>query len=298
MAFPFARRLLREVDAFLMQIRSAISRNEHALHDLPWFLIAGPQRCGTTLMRLVLECHSQVQCCDERWSYSVISGRFCPEIQKDVLGLKVPCITEQLLNASLRDPIMLREVPNRYKGQPVIYMVRDVRGAVASMWNLRKGRRRWLDTYMEPVLRDKLVNDIRFNARFYELIARADKACNPQLARAAIYWRYKIEPFFEYEAKGLPVLPVRYEDLVKDPETECRRICNFLRIDLEPSMLAHSSVVHPDLYANGLAIGNTDPKRPIDDASIDLWKQLLTANESAEIADLGGFAQNAFYGSA
>jgi Sulfotransferase family len=38
------------------------------------FFVAGCQRSGTTLLRLVLECHPRVYCFDEAIGYRVLAG--------------------------------------------------------------------------------------------------------------------------------------------------------------------------------------------------------------------------------
>ena len=59
------------------------------------FLIAGCQRSGTTLMRLLLGSHSDITCIDEILSYEVLAGtRSSPAT--GLTGFKIPVWTEQL----------------------------------------------------------------------------------------------------------------------------------------------------------------------------------------------------------
>lgn len=244
-------------------------------------------------MRLILECHSQVECWDERLSYLVMAGRYRPRPERALVGLKVPCLTEQLLDKTIWDPLLLPRATNRYRGQPVIFLVRDVRDVVASMATLEMGRRPWLELCLEPTVRLKLAGDGPFAARYGEAFARAASAGRPALARAAVYWRYKNAALTDYLAHRLPVLPVRYEDLVTGPRTEIQRVCDFLRLPWEEGMLDHPMRRHGELEADGLAIGRTDPSRAIDSRSVGRWRCRFGAAEEADILQFAGEVGNA-----
>jgi hypothetical protein len=71
------------------------------------FFIVGCERSGTTLMRLVLECHSRITCIDEPMSCRVISRLARSRRCGSLVGLKTPCVTEQFYSPSLYDPFFL-----------------------------------------------------------------------------------------------------------------------------------------------------------------------------------------------
>jgi hypothetical protein len=260
------------------------------------FFIVGCQRSGTTLMRLILECHSRIQCCDEAVSYGVIAGRQSPPIQeRPLLGFKIPCLTEQLGNTSLWDAFVLPEVPNVYCGQPVLFMVRDVRDTIASMLSLRPQGRSWLETHMLPCLRSKIRRDSVFRKRYASDLAQLDSARHPKLARAAFYWRYKVDALVDCLDHGFPVLLIRYEDLVRQAHLELLRVCGFLRIPWEAGLLRHHTFVHGELGEDGLTVGGTDANRPIDGASIHKWSHLFNSEELEEIVRFAGDAHAHLY---
>src|SRR3989442_1785108 len=60
------------------------------------FFILGCQRTGTTLMRLVLECHSKILCFGEVRGYQALTNneRTIPS-GKQIVGFKIPRWTEQ-----------------------------------------------------------------------------------------------------------------------------------------------------------------------------------------------------------
>jgi hypothetical protein len=260
------------------------------------FFIIGCQRSGTTMLRLVLECHSQIQCWDEAMAYAVISGcREAPARERPRLGIKVPCLTEQLANPSLWDAMVMPETANVYRGQPLLFIVRDVRDTIISMRRLHHYGRPWLDTHLLPTLRAKISRDTAFRRRYAPDIARLETARHRKLARAAFYWRYKVEALFDYLARGFPVLLLRYEDVVKQPSIELLRICGFLQVPWESGLLRHETFPHTALNDKGLAMGGADPTRAIDARSVEQWRDAFSDDELDEIAQFAGELHTSLY---
>src|SRR5690606_25896089 len=82
---------------------------------------------------------------------------------------------------------------------------------------------------------------------------------------------------------GLPVLPVRYETLVPQPERELRRITDHVGLPFDAALL-HPGDAPPDrLDAHGRAIGRTDPARPIAARSIGVHENFFS---DAELRDI------------
>lgn len=259
------------------------------------FFIIGSQRSGTTLMRLVLECHSQIECYDEGSSYEILAGQREADRKKALTGLKVPQLTEQLAQPFLcnDDYIRAREpgIQNSYDGEKLIFMIRDARDTVASMLGLKS----WLALFGDPVLESKINNDSAFANRYAAEIAIARASSYYPVVRAALIWRYKSDSLWDYINGGYRVLPVRYETLVKWPRVELTNVCRFLSVSFESSLLRHESMPHGELDADGMATGNTNPKRSISDASVGQWRQRFSTPQIDEILRIAGNTQGLLY---
>lgn len=261
-------------------------------HDDQTFFIAGCQRSGTTLLRLILESHDQVHCYDERTSYGILTRQHdaTPWAQMALVGFKIPRFTEQFDEQFPRD-YGLTDVEEEnplpfYRRQKTLFIVRDPVDVVASMlrWKDSDGVS-WLWKWAAPIMEAKHARDLPWRVQFGPM---ADNAASHPIPAAeallgAVYWTYKNEALLRYVKKRYPILPIRYESLVAYPTTVVARICKFLGIDLQQSMVAHSEAEHGELDERGLAVGNTDPKRSIDPHSVGAWRDVLTEEQAALI---------------
>lgn len=258
------------------------------------FLIVGCQRSGTTLLRLVLDSHSRIRCHDEFHTSSVLSSPSAAINADYLVGLKAPMLTEQLGHERL--VIGLSSFSNSYASQKLLFVVRDVRDVVASMLALKVDGRPWLEGFALPWLKYRSRMDERFHGTYASTFAKVQDARYPRVAGASVYWRTKVDSYFEYLNRGFPQLLIRYEDLVARPRLELLRICGFLEIPWEDSLLCHPSFPHTELLPDGLAIGGTNPLRPIDTRSIKRWRLSLSNEEITEVFHFCGDAQRILYG--
>jgi hypothetical protein len=252
-------------------------------------LILGCQRSGTTLLRLLLGAHPQVASVDEALAYPILAGRRRLEdevgaaAERPFVAFKIPRLSEQLLEPDLRDEAYGR-FPQFYRGQRGVFVVRDPRDVVGSMCTLRADRdRSWIATYGRGTILHRAGARESFARRYAAEIAQLEQAGWPDHLAAAMYWQLKNDALPAYLAAGLPLLPLRYEALVADPEPWLRRILAHLGIGWDEAVLAHHRAEHDQLDADGRAIGGSDPRRPIDRSSVGRHRGLLGPERLAEV---------------
>jgi hypothetical protein len=94
-------------------------------NNLKRFFIIGCQRSGTTLLRLILNSHSEISCADENISYDVLSdsNKFQNFLEtknkKKWIGFKIPRFTEQINNHSIYDYGLSTPIQNFYEMNPL-----------------------------------------------------------------------------------------------------------------------------------------------------------------------------------
>jgi hypothetical protein len=240
-------------------------------------------------MRLVLGTHRDVHCFDEGSAYGILAGIRPEEVPAEILrvGFKIPRWTGTLLDAEVADfghPVRATGV---YHGEAIVFMLRGLLDTVASMVKLRgRSQQPWLHTWAVPTV-EHWIRDNRFADTHAREIALIRAAAHPDLAAAALYWKHKTEAYFRYRSLGLPVIGVRYEALVSQPEPELRRVVGHLGIDWDAGVTAHQQAEHPQVSKAGLATGGTDSTRAIDDGSVGQWQEFIepaAADEMRAIA--------------
>ena len=210
------------------------------------FFIIGSQRSGTTMVRLALDSHPNATVHDEILGYKLLCSNesFSYEQGTTHAGYKVPRFTEQLANRKLADTGIEENTSWKYDGRPIIYLVRDVRDTICSMMNLKVGQNTsWLDTYGRQGLKAQLANQGFVNKYRNELTIAKSHGWTP-LDVGALLWQYKTQPLSDYLDKGWPVLPIRYETLVKNPEQSLKKAAEFLDLEWSDKVLQHHKSSH------------------------------------------------------
>jgi hypothetical protein len=266
------------------------------------FFILGCQRTGTTLLRLILETHPELACYDEIRGYEVLQNSAVnnyPDAR--LVGFKLPRWTEQIRNAVLWDEGLPGTCKNFYRGEQILFLLRDVRDTIASMLKLKVGEFTWCELWVPRIIEAKLAREEAFGKRYAKELTSIEHCDSRLIGLAALYWKYKTQAFFDYREEALPVLAIPYEQLVRDPHPVLQSACWHLGIEFEENLLSHNKFQHSEVFANGLTLGNTDPRKPIQADSVGQWKQFLSAKDSSIIEHVAGdlsarvseFTQNA-----
>ena len=261
------------------------------------FLIAGCQRSGTTMMRLILESHRDIQCIDEHYSYEVLAGRAPhPEPTSPVVGFKIPVWSEQLLQDRLHwneysYQYGSEPVPNFYDREPLIFMVRSPLDTVSSMLKLKVESDSWLERVGIPVVRS-MQESGRLSDEFRADLEFASSCADPVVAMGALYWKIKSSAALSYLEAGLPLQIVIYERFVASPADFLPAILTRIGVDWDESVLLHHEKPHGEIV-DGKAIGDTDPGRAIDTRSVGRSSTSLSAGQMELVARFTGSLEKA-----
>ncbi len=153
-------------------------------------------------------------------------------------GKPVPC------DQTPRYVLYIADILRLYPDARVINMIRDPRPVLLSQ--KYKWKRRWKG-YRNFPLKESIRTKINYHPVTISLIWKAS-------VRA-------VSPFTDHPR----VLVVKYEDLLREPEAEVRRICTFLGVDFHAEML--------DIPQGGSSLRSFTTKKGIDGSRLDAWKR-------------------------
>lgn len=186
-------------------------------------------RSGSTLLRVILNGHSQLYAPHELHMSALkveFGDRYVEEAMEE-LGF-----TQRSLENLLWDRMMSRALDASGK----TYIVNKTPHNVF-MW--RRIARAWPDA--------KYIFLLRHPASIYDSWYRARKKSQTQDEAVDSTLKY-LERLDEARSE-LEGVTVKYEDLTAEPERELRRICTYLQIAYEPTMLDYGSKDHGKLKA-------------------------------------------------
>jgi len=219
----------------------------------PPLLILGVRRSGTTLLRVMLDRHSQLAVPDESYFVPQLADRHLRRIDPDNFVDDL-----RRLDTLAEWNVPLDKVRARLRaGMPVGEAIATVYAVYAE----EQGKTRWGDKtpmYMQNL---RLLERLFPDARFVHLIRDGRDAALSFLAMPrgivtetwmhprtpadfAAQWRMEVGAARRLGGRvGPRYLEVRYEDLVADVEAVLRRICEFAGLDYEPAMANYAGNV-------------------------------------------------------
>ena len=283
------------------------------MHNPPFFFIIGRPRSGTTLLRLLFESHPNLLIPPESpfiiihykkygkitdWNEQVIS-----DFINDLYGTRYfdkwlidkEELTNRLLSVKGKNNFqsIVLEV---YKAYNSVYPKQEIKmiGDKNPMYSLYPNRIHQLfpESKIIHITRDYRDNYLSLINVNFEV---------PIVPIVIYRWKYALKKMWRLKAKnpGL-IYSIRYEDLVSDPELHCRRLCDFLGIEFDPSVLSfyEKKEEAQALYAGNQDLGKVHKSlfNPISTEKVDKWKSDMTPRQ-IKIADLvmGSTAEKAGY---
>jgi hypothetical protein len=219
----------------------------------PPLLILGVRRSGTTLLRVMLDRHSELAVPDESYFVPQLADRHLRRVDPDAFADDL-----RRLNTLAEWDVPLNQV--RARLSPAM----PIGAAIATVYTVyaeEQGKRRWGDKtpmYMQNLrLLEKLFPDALFvhlirdgrdaALSFLELPAGlvTETWMHPRTpAEFACQWRTEVAAARRLGKRiGSRYFEVRYEELVGDVEGVLRRICDFARLGYEPAMADYAGNV-------------------------------------------------------
>ena len=276
--------------------------------------IVGANRSGTTLLRLLLNAHSEIAVPDELvyfrgafFSKSVDNWKITPldktqyewlvddflERNRETLSpLDVDKLADQILDRGWSDDAGGdMKLPYEY---------------TLEQWAAAHGKSRWGEKTPGNLFYVRDIVEMFPDAMFIYLV-RDPRAGVLSMQKASIYSTDVVINALNrryYLTKGLRLLErvvsadqrmvLRYEDLLEDPEAKARELCAFLDLPFEDDMLRfHESARQ---YMNPRAARDINPaaNRPILVGKADTWRKEMTPRECAIVEAICGDAMREF----
>jgi Sulfotransferase family len=262
-----------------------MARKDNETKHSPFFVV-GCGRSGTTLLRTMLNRHSQV-----------------------AIPLESLFIVDYLrAKPSLSQNRLVREMAGEYElgewdmpvGAEDLASTADPREAIEKlheMYAAKHGKTIWGQKTPRFVRHGELLKRAWPNAKFVHVV-RDPRAVVSSLIRSdqhqsnALFgskrWLNDVAAGLKLQEKfPNDVLLVRYEDLVRNPEHEVRKVCDHLGLDYEPETVSPKGTETKEYgawYQNAHALLD----RPPDPDRIDLWRKKLTPRQLRLVESMCG----------
>ncbi len=290
-----------------------VQRRRRDLRRPPAPFVVGVNRSGTTLLRLMLDAHPQLAIPPET--------HFVPDVIR--LSRRDGGTRVRMVRTMTRHPrwgdfgIEARDLRGRVahvkpaKAGPVVR-------AFYELYAESQGKQRWGDKtprYMRAMPR---IQRALPEARFIHLIrdgrdvalSQSERALDDDattIGEAAERWQRRVRTAREHatELAGDRVTyrEVRYEDLVRDPETALRGICEYIELPFDPAMLRYYeraadrlTEIDRDLGRDGEAVrsaherleGHAMTLKPPSTERIERWREEMAPADVAEFERVAG----------
>lgn len=279
----------------------------------PAVFIVGSPRSGTTLLRLMLDAHPQLAIPPE-------TG-FIPETLSCIGGtdkIRQRAFCEKLINFPAGAPawcdfgISRRELFNEVQAIVPFQLDEAIR-CFYRLYAGRFGKSRWGDKTPNYGLYAPAIRSMLPEASFVHIIRDGRDvalsirdlwfAPGKDMSSLARQWRHDVSFTRKRSAGCRRYIEIRYESLVREPEPELRKICEFIELNYDPAMLRyheraparlreHRARVHIDGRTLVTAEARLAQQKlttvPPDTSRISSWKTEMHAHERAEYEAVAG----------
>jgi Sulfotransferase family len=267
--------------------------------------VVGTGRSGTTLLRLMLDAHpelaipSETQFIPELAALWAVSDEPLSDVLRAISAY--PRWPDFGVDVNVLERRLAEATPSTFG---------DVLRAFFNLYAENHGKPRWGDKSPSYNGHLALIASLLPEARFVHIVRDGrdvfvsvrDLWFGPASAEvAARWWRTQLEDTRRQAPNGY--LEIRYEDLVTDPESTLRTVCDFLDLSWDPAMLryyerapARLAETHRDIaWANGFTVAADDrvgifarTREPPDPSRISRWRAEMTQRERDRFNAIAG----------
>jgi hypothetical protein len=262
------------------------------------FFIVGASRSGTTLLRLMLNAHSQLAVPDELKYFDALIAT--TEIEDwrnpNVSWPEYRDFVDRFLHqrANVFPELNLPEVKDLILayGSPNLRIPYQT---VLKLWTRHHGKNKWGEKTPSNLFFADILVDMFPAARFIHLVRDPRAVVRSMVAIDyfsddivfnTLNWRQATRQGFDLLHKSVPapqLKTVKYEDLVQSPQNTLESVCDFLRVDFENAMLYYHEHANENM---GQPIKTPSIERPPKPSNISKWKRDLTTTEVATVESL------------
>ena len=263
------------------------------MNTAPFFLI-GAQRSGTTLLRLILNAHSQIAIPEEGTFLIPLLKK--KHLRSPISGEALSALTSYLsLNPQLKLWACDVETYLSELGRKDRISLGQLIEDLYSVYAHQNGKSLWGDKTPPFFRKVDIFHDLFPRARFIHIVRdgrdvfdswrKIDKT-KGNVSTIALDWCYKLSRI-EKSFSRIPEankLILRYEDLLQHTEESVRSVCRLLEVPFEAGMLEFYRSSHK-------YIGTHHSKlifQPVNSKNVKKWKRTLTPREIRVFTLLAG----------
>jgi len=256
------------------------------LYDVAPIFISGTQRSGTTMFRLMLDAHPEISIPFE----TGIITNYCFKVS-EFGDLDQDDNLRSLLQAIRNEPFVARGelVDISYEEITPLLKARTLAGLVDALFGAnarRKGKAMWGDKTPDEDV--KTLHHLFPNATIIHLI-RDGRDCAvsrvrrwgarsiPELAHG---WCFKVNSTRQAgRLYGDRYREIRYEDLVRSPETVLRKVCSWIGVSFDPVMLDYYKHATERMPASSVKLHHETSVKPVDPNKIGMYKDQMSRSD-------------------
>jgi Sulfotransferase family len=277
--------------------------------------VVGVGRSGTTLLRMMLDSHSEIAMPPET--------HFIPQFiqASGKLRYSPATMTKAIVHDQRRrwNDFGIEEADLLAAFEAVEpFNTTDALRAFYSLYAEKHGKTRWGDKTPDYVRKMKKIQNTLPEARFIHVIRDGRDAGLSQNSRIAKRgkdpippkemarrWRKRIVKSRIDSEEVHHYIEVRYEDLITDTEGVLRRVCDHIEIDFDPAMLSYHERAgerlqemagalpakkgRPEREAGERVAAHAMTTRPPDSERVAVWKREMTPEGNAEFEEAAGY---------